>query len=61
MTVAEQSVRLPPRAFVRVFWILHRALYRVSGSRMGLAQPKTGGKFGMMRLHTAGDGRGRPA
>lgn len=59
MTVAEQSVRLPPRGLVRVFWVLHRALYRISGGRIGLGQPQPGGRFGMMRLHTVGRRSGK--
>jgi deazaflavin-dependent oxidoreductase (nitroreductase family) len=59
MTVAEQGVRLPPRGFVRVFWVLHRALYRISGGRFGLAEPKPGGRFGMMRVHTVGRRSGK--
>jgi len=59
MTVAEQRVRLPPRGSVRVFWVLHRALYRISRGRLGLAQPRPGGGFGMMRLHTVGRRSGK--
>jgi F420H(2)-dependent quinone reductase len=54
MTAPTQVTKLPPRAFVRTAWVLHRALYRFSGGRIGLARPKSGGKFGMMRLTTIG-------
>jgi hypothetical protein len=34
--VVEQVPRLPPRWFVRFAWHAHRALYRVTGGRVGL-------------------------
>jgi len=49
---------LPPRWFVRAAWIGHRALYRVSGGRLGLYPPKPGG-WGTMRLRTIGRRSGR--
>ena len=52
MTVP-RSPRLPPRWFVRTAWLLHRALYRVTGGRRGLWQPGPG-KWGTMRLMTVG-------
>src|SRR5919106_2473269 len=44
---------LPPRWFIRLAWIVHRALYRISGGRFGLRKPspKT---YGMLTLHTTG-------
>ena len=55
MTAArQQTPKLPPRLFVRIAWVGHRALYRFSGGRIGLSRPKAGGKFGMMRLQTIG-------
>ena len=51
---------LRPRPFVRIAWVLHRALYRVTGGRIGLARPKAGGRFGMMRLTTLGRRSGQP-
>jgi len=45
--------RLPPRWFIHLFWIAHRALYRLSGGRLGLWRPKPG-KWGAMRLTTVG-------
>ncbi len=60
MTVAEeQAIKLPPRGLVRVFWILHRGIYRVTGGRLGLTRPKAGGRFGMMRLTTVGRKSGK--
>jgi deazaflavin-dependent oxidoreductase (nitroreductase family) len=44
---------LPPRWFIRVAWIVHRALYRITGGRFGLRKPnpKT---YGMLTIHTIG-------
>ena len=44
---------LPPRWFIRAAWIVHRALYSVTGGRFGLRKPnpKT---YGMLRIHTTG-------
>ena len=48
-----QPVRLPPRWFVRAAWVVHRALYRITGGRIGLWLPKPD-KWGTMRLTTTG-------
>ena len=48
-----QAARLPPRWFVRTAWVVHRGLYRVTGGRIGLWQPKPD-KWGTMRLTTTG-------
>jgi F420H(2)-dependent quinone reductase len=58
--VREQAPRISPRVFVRIAWVLHRALYRLSGGRMGLSHPEAGEKFGMMRLNTLGRRSGQP-
>jgi deazaflavin-dependent oxidoreductase (nitroreductase family) len=50
----EQTVRTPPRFAIRIFWLLHRALHRFSGGRIGLSRPEAGEQFGMMRLDTRG-------
>ena len=55
-----QSVRIPPRLFVRTAWLLHRALLRFSGGRFGLSRPEAGRKFGMLRLSTVGRRSGQP-
>jgi hypothetical protein len=36
MTAAarEQALRLPPRWFIRSAWVLHRAIYAVTGGRL---------------------------
>jgi len=44
---------LPPRWFIRTAWVVHRALYTVTGGRFGLRHP-TPTVWGMMRLHTVG-------
>ncbi len=49
-----QIVANSPRISVRIAWVGHRALVRLSGGRIGLSRPKAGGKFGMMRLTTVG-------
>jgi deazaflavin-dependent oxidoreductase (nitroreductase family) len=58
--MAERTVepRLPPRWFIRVAWIVHRAIYRLSGGRFGLRLPKPG-QYGMMRLTTVGRRSGK--
>jgi F420H(2)-dependent quinone reductase len=48
-----RSTWLPPRWFVRGAWAAHRALYRVSGGRLGLYRPKPN-TWGTMRLRTVG-------
>ena len=48
------QVRPVARPLLRTFWTLHRAVYRLTGGRLGLQQPERGAKFGMMRLHTVG-------
>ena len=40
-----EAPRLPPRAFVRTAWLLHRAAYRITGGRFGLSHPEAGSKF----------------
>ena len=55
-----QVVANTPRLSVRIAWVGHRALLRLSGGRIGLSRPKAGGKFGMMRLTTVGRRSGQP-
>ena len=55
---ARRRPRLPPRWFVRSFWAMHRAIYRISGGRRGLWRPKPG-KWGTMRLTTIGRRTGK--
>ena len=55
MTAANsEQVKVVPRPLIRTFWSMHKALYRLSGGRMGLQEPERGAKFGMLRLHTVG-------
>ena len=48
-----KTPRLPPRWFIRLVWLTHRGLYRVTGGRLGLRRPKPNG-WGIMRLTTIG-------
>ena len=54
----ERTAKVPPRVFVRSAWLLHRALLRFSGGRIGLRPP--GKAFGMLRLTTIGRRSGEP-
>jgi F420H(2)-dependent quinone reductase len=47
-----------PRPIVRTIWILHRALYSLTGGRAGLRTPRAD-RWGMMRLKTVGRRSGR--
>ena len=48
-----QKAKVPPRWFSRFAWSIHRGLYRSTGGRFGLRNPKDG-RYGMMRLTTIG-------
>jgi len=50
--------RLPPKWFIRFAWVIHRAIYRVTGGRRGLWQPAPR-KWGTFRLTTIGRKTGR--
>jgi deazaflavin-dependent oxidoreductase (nitroreductase family) len=50
--------RLPPRWFVRLAWLVHRAIYRLTGGRRGLWRPKAN-RWGTMRLTTIGRRTGK--
>jgi F420H(2)-dependent quinone reductase len=54
----ERRPRLPPRWFVRGFWFVHRALYRVAGGRVGLWRARAN-RWGTARLTTTGRRTGR--
>jgi F420H(2)-dependent quinone reductase len=54
----ERTAKVPPRVFVRTAWVLHRALLRFTGGRIGLRPP--GKAFGMLRLTTIGRRSGQP-
>ena len=53
MAQSSSPGRVPPRWFVRTFWVLHRAVHRLTGGRVGLWGPKPG-KWGTLRLTTIG-------
>ena len=55
---AGSGPRLPPRWFIRLAWVVHRAIYRFTGGRWGLTLPRPG-RFGLMRLTTVGRRSGR--
>jgi F420H(2)-dependent quinone reductase len=50
--------RLPPRWVVRLAWVVHRAIYGVTGGRRGLWRPKVD-RWGTMRLTTIGRRTGK--
>ena len=52
-------VRPVPRLFLKTFWTVHRAMYRLTGGRIGLQRPEHGAKFGMLRIHTVGRRSGK--
>jgi F420H(2)-dependent quinone reductase len=52
------SPRLPPPLIIRAAWVIHRAIYRLTGGRRGLWRPKPG-KWGTMRLTTVGRRTGK--
>jgi deazaflavin-dependent oxidoreductase (nitroreductase family) len=57
-TRTPKQPKLPPRWFIRAAWVVHRAIYRFTGGRRGLALPKPG-RFGYLRLTTAGRRSGK--
>jgi F420H(2)-dependent quinone reductase len=48
-----KSASLPPRWFIRTFWVAQRAVYSVTGGRLGLRAAKAD-RWGMMCLRTVG-------
>jgi hypothetical protein len=49
----DMSPSLPPRWFIRLFWVAQRAVYSVTRGRFGL-RTATADHQGMMRLRTLG-------
>ncbi len=49
----KQRARVPPRWFVVLAWYIHRAVYRVTGGRLGLWRPKAN-RWGTLHLTTTG-------
>jgi deazaflavin-dependent oxidoreductase (nitroreductase family) len=50
--------RMPPRWLIRTIWAVHRAVYSLTGGRLGLRGP-TQDQWGMLRLRTVGRRSGR--
>jgi deazaflavin-dependent oxidoreductase (nitroreductase family) len=50
---SKKSPSLPPRWFIRSFWVAQRAVYSVTGGRLGLRRA-TADRWGMLRLRTVG-------
>jgi F420H(2)-dependent quinone reductase len=57
-TDLERPPRLPPRWFIRLFWQLHRGVFRVTRGRLGLWRPTK--RWGTLRLTTTGRRTGQP-
>jgi F420H(2)-dependent quinone reductase len=57
--MAGGKARLPPRWFVKTAWQVHRGILRASCGRKGLWPPRPG-KWGALRLTTAGRRSGEP-
>jgi F420H(2)-dependent quinone reductase len=57
-TASPESPSLPPPWFIRIFWAFHRAMYRITGGRLGLWKPKPG-KWGTIKLTTLGRKTGK--
>ena len=55
---SKKSSSLPPRWFIRSFWVVQRAVYSVTGGRLGL-RTATADRWGMMRLRTIGRRSGK--
>ena len=55
----KQRPRVPPRWFVRLAWVAHRGLYRVTGGRIGLRRAKAN-RWGTLRLTAIGRRSGDP-
>jgi F420H(2)-dependent quinone reductase len=45
--------RLPPRWVIRLAWVVHRAIHRLTGGRIGL-RPASATSYGTMRVLTVG-------
>ena len=50
---SKKSPSLPPRWFIRLFWVVQRAVYSVTRGRFGL-RAATANQWGMLRLRTVG-------
>jgi deazaflavin-dependent oxidoreductase (nitroreductase family) len=52
-TTSPPTASIPPRWFVRTFWVLQRALYAATRGRLGLRRVSEA-HWGMLRLRTTG-------
>ena len=52
-TTPQPGGKLPPRPVIRAAWVIHRAIHRLTGGRLGL-RPVSEKTWGMMRLRTIG-------
>ena len=52
-TNPKSQAKLPPRWVIRAAWVVHRAIYSLTGGRFGL-RPASEKAWGMMRLRTIG-------
>jgi deazaflavin-dependent oxidoreductase (nitroreductase family) len=50
---------IPPRPLYLAGWALHRALFRVTGGRVGTTRPSDGGGLGTLFLETTGRTSGK--
>ncbi|HEX7431636.1 MAG TPA: nitroreductase/quinone reductase family protein [Candidatus Limnocylindrales bacterium] len=50
---SKKAPSLPPRWFIRLFWVVQRAVYAATGGRFGL-RTATADRWGMLRLRTVG-------
>lgn len=57
--VSTRAPKAPPRALVRSFWLIHRAIHTLTGGRFGTWRPKSGKRFGTVRLVTIGRRSGK--
>jgi deazaflavin-dependent oxidoreductase (nitroreductase family) len=55
----QESAAQPPRPLIKLFWKVHRAMFRITGGRFGLQRPEAGAKFGMLRITTIGRRSGK--
>jgi deazaflavin-dependent oxidoreductase (nitroreductase family) len=58
MSEPEKTPSLPPRWFIRSFWVAQRAAYALSGGRFGLRSARAD-HWGMLRLRTVGRRTGK--
>jgi deazaflavin-dependent oxidoreductase (nitroreductase family) len=50
---SSRGASLPPRWFIRLFWVTQRAVYSITRGRLGL-RSATAAQWGMLRLRTVG-------